>query len=204
MAEKSSNLRNVGMIPGTVYGKGMNSINFTVNSAELKKFLCKSGKVFEVDVDGKGKHLVNLDSIQKDHMGDAILHVAFHKIEANQKTVVKLPIILTGAAIGFKSGGIVQQVLKEVEVKGLPKDMPESIIVDISSLEVHAHWTLNDVNPPPGLEWHHNMNDNIVSCHTPRVEVVATASAESEASETAAAANEVATSSAQDEAKKAA
>jgi large subunit ribosomal protein L25 len=165
-------LRKEGYVPGVVYGKGMESVNFQVNSLSMKKFLSHSGKVFEVEVAGSGKHLVSLDNIQWDHMGDKMMHVAFHKIAANEKTTVTLPIHFEGTAVGTKSGGIVQHVMNEVEVKGLPKDMPEYITVDVSEIDIHGHLCLKDIPAPKGLEWAHDVEANVVSCHPPKVEVV--------------------------------
>lgn len=170
--EPVKSIRKSGYVPGVVYGKGMESVNFQVPSISISKFLHHSGKVFEVEVAGKGKHLVSLDNVQWDHMGDRMLHVSFHKISANEKTTVTLPIHFEGEAAGKKEGGIVQHVLHEVDVTGLPGDMPESITVNISELAVHGHFTLGDIACPKGLEWAHDVEASVVSCHPPKVEVV--------------------------------
>ncbi|MDD0852069.1 50S ribosomal protein L25 [Halobacteriovorax sp. GB3] len=161
-------MRRDGWVPGVLFGKGFESTSFMVRKNDLTKFLHHSGKVFEVEVKGYGKHLVSLDNVQWDHMGDFIKHISFHKISANEKTIVKLPIHFVGEAVGIKEGGVVQQVMQEVEVKGLPKDMPEFLEFDISSLGFHSHFTLHDVTLPKGLEFHHDMEDTLVSCHPPK------------------------------------
>ncbi len=170
--EPVKSLRKEGYVPGVVYGKGMDSVNFKVPSISIAKFLHHSGKVFEVEVAGRGKHLVSLDNVQWDHMGDKMLHVSFHKISANEKTTVTLPVHFEGEAAGKKEGGIVQHVLHEVEVTGLPGDMPEFITVDISGLAIHDNFALKDIPCPKGLEWAHDVDSNVVSCHPPKVEVV--------------------------------
>ncbi|EQC48890.1 ribosomal protein L25, Ctc-form [Bacteriovorax sp. BSW11_IV] len=164
-------MRTEGWVPGVLYGKGFASVNFMVKSMDFRKFNEHSGKVFEVEVKGYGKHLVTLDSIQYDHMGDFIQHIAFHKIAENEKTVVSLPIHLVGEAAGIKAGGMVQHVLHEAEVKGFPKDFVEFIEFDVSNLELHGHFCLKDIPLPKGLEWHEDINSNVVSCHPPRVVV---------------------------------
>ncbi|WP_164848371.1 50S ribosomal protein L25 [Halobacteriovorax sp. HLS] len=179
--EPVNTLRKEGYVPGVVYGKGMESVSFKVNSLAITKFLHHSGKVFEVEIQGRGKHLVSLDNIQFDNMGDKMMHVAFHKISANEKTTVTLPIHFEGTAVGTKSGGIIQHVLNEVEVKGLPGDMPEYIVVDVASLDIHGHFCLKDIPAPKGLEWAHDIEANVVSCHPPKVEVVAEEVVETEA-----------------------
>ncbi|ATH07358.1 hypothetical protein BIY24_05225 [Halobacteriovorax marinus] len=166
-------IRKEGYVPGVVYGKGIESVNFKVPSIAIRKFLHHSGKVFEVEVAGRGKHLVSLDNVQWDHMGDRMLHVSFHKISANEKTTVTLPIHFEGEAAGKKEGGVVHHVLHEVEVTGLPGDIPEFISVDITALGMHGHFSLKDIPCPKGLEWAHDVEANVVSCHPPKVEVVA-------------------------------
>jgi len=171
-------LRKEGYVPGVVYGKGMESVNFKVQSNSVDKFLNHSGKVFEIEVAGKGKHLVSLDNVQWDNMGDHMLHISFHKIAANEKTTVSLPIHFEGTAAGTKDGGVVQHILNEVEVRGMPGDMPEFISVDVSGLDVHGHFALKDIQPPKGLEWAHDVDANVVSCHPPKVVVVEEVEAE--------------------------
>lgn len=170
--EPVKSIRKEGYVPGVVYGKGMESVSFKVPSISINKFLHHSGKVFEVEVAGNGKHLVSLDNVQWDHMGDKMLHVSFHKISANEKTTVTLPIHFEGEAAGKKEGGVVQHVLHEVDVTGLPKDMPEFISVNVSELEVHGNFALRDIPCPKGLEWAQAEETNVVSCHPPKVEAV--------------------------------
>ena len=171
-AEPVKSIRKEGFVPGVICGKGMESVSFKVSSQSISKFLHHSGKVFEVEVAGQGKHLVSLDNVQMDNMGDKMMHVSFHKISANEKTTITLPFHFEGSAAGSKSGGIVQHVMNEVEVSGLPKDMPEFISVDIAGLDIHGHISLKDIQAPKGLEWASDIEANVVSCHPPKAEVV--------------------------------
>jgi len=166
-------MRKDGFVPGVIFGKDMESILFKVPFHTIKTFLHHSGKVFQVEVPGEGKHLVNLDDIQYNHLGNEMFHISFHKIVENQATTVTLPIVIHGEAKGIKAGGIVNQVLNEVQVKGLPKDMPEYIEVIVDELDVHGHFALKDIKAPKGLEWAHDIEDNVVSCHPPKIHVVA-------------------------------
>ncbi len=166
-------MRRDGFVPGVIYGKQMESVLFKVPVHTIKTFLHHSGKVFQVEVPGHGKHLVNLDSVQMNHLGNEMFHISFHKIIENEKTTVTLPIVIHGEARGVKDGGIVNQVLNEVEVHGYPKDMPEFIEVIVDELDVHGHFSLKDIKAPKGLEWAHDLDANIVSCHPPKIHVVA-------------------------------
>ena len=165
-------IRSNGFVPGTIYGKDFSPVSFQVETMELKKFLVHSGQIFQVEIEGYGKHLVNLDNIQYDHMGNHMMHIAFHKISENQETTAELPIVLTGTAMGIKSGGVVQHVLQHVSVKGLPKDFPEHIEFDVTELDMNHHFSLSDMTPPKGLSWVTASTENVVSCHAPKLEMV--------------------------------
>ena len=173
-------MRKEGFVPGCIFGKDFESVSFKFPFSSAKKFFAHSGKVFEVEVAGHGKHLVSIDNLQWDSFGDKLIHVAFHKITAGQETTLKLPIVIHGEAVGSKAGGIVQQIMSEVECKGLPKDFPEYIEVMVSELDVHGHISLGDIKAPKGITFVHAMEDNIVSCHPPKVEVVPEVEAEVE------------------------
>ncbi|EQC52226.1 ribosomal protein L25, Ctc-form [Bacteriovorax sp. DB6_IX] len=176
-------MRRDGWVPGVVYGKGFDGIDIMVPKMSLSKFFHHSGKVFEVEVEGHGKHLVTLDDVQRGNLGTDYIHFSFHKVSAKEKTTVTLPIHFIGEAKGTKEGGVVYPVLHEVEVRGLPKDFPEFIEVDVTELEMNGHWTLGDIKPPRGIEWAHALEDNMVTCHAPRVKVVEEPAAEVEAPE---------------------
>ena len=164
-------LRRQGIVPGVIYGKEMeSSLPIKVHRSILHKFLEKAGRVFEVKV-GKGKtHLVHLDSLQWDHLGNQLMHIAFHKLQAGEKTTVSLPVHLEGESAGQKEGGILHQTISEIEIEGLPKDIPEYISVDISNMEVNGSIHLSDLTAPQGCTWVAEEDFTIVSCQPPKAE----------------------------------
>ena len=165
----TTKMRNDGWVPGVVYGKGFEGLNIMVPKQKLSKFFHHSGKVFEVEVEGHGKHLVALDDVQRGHLGTDFVHFSFHKVSAKEKTTVTLPIHFIGETKASSEGGVVYPVFHEVEVKGLPKDLPEYVEIDVTELGMDEHWCLKDITPPTGCEWAHNAEDNVVSCHMPKV-----------------------------------
>ncbi len=176
-------MRTEGWVPGVVFGKDFSGLNIMVPKIELKKFFHSSGKVFEVEVDGHGKHLVAVDEVQKGHLGSDYVHFSFHKVKANEKTTVTIPIHFVGDAIGAKEGGIVHPVINEVTFKGLPKDIPEFWEVDVAELDMNGHWTFADLTPPTGCEWVGNIDTNVVTCHAPKVVSIDTPEAKVEGEE---------------------
>lgn len=165
---KPSALRKEGWVPGVIYGKGTEPVHFKVPAMKLKKFLHHSGKVFEVEVTGYGKHLVNVQDIQWDHFGDTMIHVALHKLQANKKTRVSVPIHWVGEAPGHKAGGVVNHAYNEIELYGLPKDIPEYYEVYVDTLEMNGNFHLDELTPPAGCTFTDKDNPVIVSCHPPK------------------------------------
>ena len=162
-------MRKEGWVPGVVFGKDFDGLNIMVPKIDLKKFFHSSGKVFEVQVEGHGKHLVAVDEVQRGHLGNDYVHFSFHKVNANEHVTVEVPIHFVGEAVGTKEGGVVYPVINEVTLKGLPKDIPEFWECDVTSLEMNGHWSFEDVTPPKGCEWAGNLDTSIVSCHAPKV-----------------------------------
>lgn len=165
---KPKAIRSEGWIPGVIYGKEMEPVHFKVLNMTLKKFLHHSGKVFEVEVTGYGKHLVNLQDVQWDHFGDTMIHVAFHKLQAGQKTKVSVPIHWVGDAAGHKAGGVVHHAYNKIELEGLPKDIPEYFEVNVDELEMNASFHISEMTPPKGCVFTATEDVVIVSCHPPK------------------------------------
>lgn len=166
----TAQMRKEGYIPGVIFGKDFDGANFKVPKVDLAKFLHNSGKVFEVEFAGK-KHLVTLSHVQRGHLGTDFVHCSFHKVSAKDKVSLSLPIHFIGEAAGIKHGGLVNINFHEVEVEGLPKDMPEFLEFDLSGLELDENWTLEHFTLPKGLTWVHDVTDTVVTCSMPRVEV---------------------------------
>lgn len=165
-------VRKEGYVPGVIFGKDMDSVTFQVDTRDLKKFLAHSGQVFEIDIQGKGKHLVNLDDLQKNHLGNQWMHLSLHKIKNNEKITITLPVQFEGEAVGTKGGGIVNADVSEVHVKGYPGDMPEYLSIDVSALDVGGSLHVSEVNLPSGLEWAEQAEMVLVHCAVPKMKIV--------------------------------
>lgn len=184
---KPHQLRHQGLIPAVLFAGGMKSQSLKLEAKEVKKVLAGHSHVLELLVDGKEKHLVNLEEIQKDPLG-GIIHLSFHKLKQNEKTTVTLPISFTGKAKGIKEGGTVVRLLSEADLIGLPGDMPESVTIDVSELGVGDTLILGDCTPPKGLEWgKEDAIKAVASCHLPRSEKEAEPAAQAAPAEGAAA-----------------
>lgn len=133
-------LRQQGMIPAVLYGDGNGTISLSVEQSDLKKAL-KGGShaLIQIDITGdkKGKRLVMLREIQDHPISRMIFHVDFLEVSEKQNVVVALPIILIGEAIGAKNeGGILEHVLRKLNIECPANAIPENIEVDISELNI--------------------------------------------------------------------
>jgi large subunit ribosomal protein L25 len=177
---KAKQIRKEGWIPGVIFGKDLAPVHFKVPALTIEKFLVHSGKVFEVEVESCGKHLVNVQELQWDHLGNELVHVAFHKLQAGHKTKITVPIQWVGDAKGHKEGGVVHHAYNEVEFEGLPKDMPEYYEIDVSTLEMNGSFHFSNLTPPTGCVFTNTADHVLVSVHLPKViaEVAETEGAE--------------------------
>jgi large subunit ribosomal protein L25 len=130
-------LRASGRIPGVLYGAKKQTIAVTLDPKQISRILqSKTGHntIFEVQVDGEKSRVMIVDW-QHDPMLGKLLHIDLKRIAMDEKIRVSVPIHLTGEAEGVKTqGGILDQVLREVEIECLPGDIPSSIDADISHL----------------------------------------------------------------------
>jgi large subunit ribosomal protein L25 len=130
-------LRAGGRIPGVVYGAKKQTIAVSLDPKQISRILqSKTGHntIFELQVDGEKSRVMIVDW-QHDPMLGKLLHIDLKRIAMDEKIQVSVPIHLTGEAEGVKTqGGILDQVLREVEIECLPGDIPSSIDADITHL----------------------------------------------------------------------
>jgi len=135
-------LRAAGRVPGVFYGRGEQAIPLDVNLKDLQAVLA-GGAGGNVIVDLKVEGAAAADrkaifrEIQRDPVAGRILHVDLQHISLTEKITVEVPIVLVGVPTGVKDGGgILETLLREVEVECLPTDIPEHIDVDVSALAI--------------------------------------------------------------------
>ena len=82
-----------------------------------------------------------------------MLHIDFHEVAENEKVTVMVPVETIGEAAGVKNGGgVLEHVLFKIKVRALPKDLPEVIMIDVTSLEIGQAIHLGEIQPPSGVE----------------------------------------------------
>jgi large subunit ribosomal protein L25 len=137
-------LRSQELVPGVIYG-GAEEVNFVASAKAIKPIVYTPEFMqAEVKVDGKS-YVCILKDLQFDKVSDQLLHVDFLELVGDKKVVATLPLHLTGTPVGVKGGGKLVTKMKSLKVKALPKDLRESITVDISDLELNANIRVEDV-----------------------------------------------------------
>jgi large subunit ribosomal protein L25 len=129
--------RRAGHLPGVVYGAGKPAVPVSLNPKQIARILHSEAghnSIFDLQLDGEQTKAMIVDWQHEPIKGE-LLHVDLKRIAMDRKLRVKVPIQLRGDAAGVKQqGGILEQVLREVEVECLPGDIPGHIDVDVSGL----------------------------------------------------------------------
>jgi large subunit ribosomal protein L25 len=145
-------LRQAGEVPAVAYGHGQESRPLTVNAHELQMLLGTinpENTIIDLNVEGSSPVQALIREVQHHPSRPVILHVDFFQIRAGETLHVEVPIRLHGTPIGVREGGgVLQEVVREISVECLPKDIPQSVDIDIDQLEVGGTVHVSDVSLP--------------------------------------------------------
>ncbi|MBI4526412.1 MAG: 50S ribosomal protein L25 [Deltaproteobacteria bacterium] len=174
-------LRREGKLPGILYGPKTTPVPFELNR---KDFVGRIGGL-------EGSHLVRINSsssllsekvalvkeMQFHPVTEDVLHVDLYEVDLTAKIQVKVPLHFVGKAEGVVRGGILQPVVREIEVECLPMDIPEFLNVDVSSLDIGYSLHIADLPTPEGVSPIYETNLTLVTVVPPTVEEAPAAAA---------------------------
>lgn len=141
-ASKSS--RRNGNIPCVIYGKG-ETIHLEVSEKNLQPIIyTPNAYKIIMDVDGNSYDTV-LREVQTHPVTDKLLHVDFFRLGEGKKVTITIPIKLGGSSKGVREGGKLFQKIRKIDVKGLPENLVDSIILDVTDLEVGKSIRIGDI-----------------------------------------------------------
>lgn len=130
-------LRREGKIPGVFYFHGKESIPVTVLRKSLQEIMGKESSLIDAKFANGDKRKCIVRNVQFDPIDHSILHVDLMGILMSEKITVTVPIHISGTPAGVKNeGGILQQMMREIEIECLPNDIPEVIELDVSELNI--------------------------------------------------------------------
>lgn len=148
--------RRDGMVPITVYGGGGETVAAVAPLRDLAAILrSESGRntIFTIEVDGIGASEVMFHERQVDPIKGRLMHADLTRLVKGQKIEVTVPLHLTGEPIGVKEKqGVLEQIIREIEIKCQPRDIPDTLEVDVSHLDVHDVLHVSDIKVAEGIE----------------------------------------------------
>jgi len=170
-------VRQGGKIPGVVYGAGKDSQPVTVDPRQVLRILHSEtghNTIFELNLSGENTKAMIVDW-QYEPIKGRLLHIDLKRIAMDKVLRVSVPILLKGEAAGVKQeGGILEQMLREVEVECLPADIPSHIDVDVSDLTFGKVLRVSDLPHSEKLKFLTDANQPVAHVTSVKEEVVAT------------------------------
>ena len=162
---QSRRSRGEGSIPAVVYGLGMDPVSVEIDAREFTNALkteAGSNVIFNLEV-GKDKYTALAREIQKHVYRNEFLHVDFIQVDLSQTVDADVQVNFTGIPMGVKEeGGVIQTVNSTITITALPTNIPTSLDLDISGLNVGDNLAAADVDLPEGVELANDEDDSIL------------------------------------------
>ncbi|MHB9038244.1 MAG: 50S ribosomal protein L25 [Armatimonadota bacterium] len=191
---RTKQLRRDGFVTGNVFGHDAESVAVEVKLQDLLDQIKKSKtgvkSLIELKINGapeKSDGTVLIKDFLKDALTRKVLDVQFQRVSMKEKIHVGVPIEFVGEAPGIKDGGMLEQMLDELQVLCLPGVIPGKVEVDITNLQMNGMIRVEDLNVPDGVEVLADPDTLVASCRASH-QATAAATAETEAPAEAAAA----------------
>ena len=170
--------RRDGMVPITVYGGGADTLAAVAPLRDLAAILrSESGRntIFTIDVEGVGTSEVMFHDRQIDPVRGRLIHADLTRLVKGQKIEVTVPLHLVGEPIGVKDKqGVLEQIIREIEIRCEPRLIPDVINVDVSHLDVHDLLHVSDLRVDEGVELLQDADTVVATVSIVKEEAVAT------------------------------
>lgn len=167
-------LRKAGTVPASLYGRKTAPAQLQVHGKTFSKLLESSASdniLVSLKIAGAtGEQLALVQEVQHDYLRGGILHIDFHAVAHDEEIHAHVPVVVTGEAAGVKFGGLVEVVHHDLEVRCLPKDLPEGITIDVTALKVGEAIHVGEIKFPEGVRPRLAADVLVVHCSEPKVE----------------------------------
>ncbi|SLM29036.1 50S ribosomal protein L25 [Desulfamplus magnetovallimortis] len=165
-------LRKNKSVPAVLYGSKIEPQSIAVNTYEFSELIRKNGSSglfinLNIAGDTKPSRTVLLKEVQMDTFRLNYLHADFQEIDMDEKVSVMVPVEPVGASPGVKAGGLLQVIRRELELWCRPADTPESVSVDVSSLNVGDAVHVEDIDLGSDIEIPHEVNFTVITVVPP-------------------------------------
>ncbi|HEV2707040.1 MAG TPA: 50S ribosomal protein L25 [Pyrinomonadaceae bacterium] len=148
-------LRMRGLVPLTIYGGEGEAVSAAAPLSELAAILRSDtghNTIFTLDVEGVGASEVLFLDRQIDPVRGRLVHADLRRLVRGQKIEVTVPLHLTGEAAGVREGGVLEQVVRDLEIRCRPRHIPEAINLDVSGLGIHEVLHVSDIPADENIE----------------------------------------------------
>ncbi len=159
-------LRQAGEVPAILYGHGQENVPLAVPAKRIHQIVVQGTKL--VVLDGAVHEQALIREVQWNPLGDEIIHVDFYRVSAGERVRTTVPVVLRGEAPGARHGGLVEQVLHEIELECPVGSLPDRIEVNIASLDVGQAIHIRELSLPIGARALASGDLVVVHCVLPR------------------------------------
>lgn len=146
---QSRGLRRAGMFPGIVYGVGKTPMTVQLDEKAFSRALgshASEHMILDLEIEGVETKKVLLQEVQQHPISGKVLHADFHEISMTEKLRIEIPVHLVGDPVGVtQNGGVLEHMLRSIEVECLPSDIVESFDVDVSAMAIGDSISAGDV-----------------------------------------------------------
>jgi large subunit ribosomal protein L25 len=143
-------LRDSGKLPGVIYGHKEAVVPVTLPRKEVVTHLNHGAHVFALQLDGKAENVL-VKEVQYDHLGIEVIHVDFARVSLDEKVEVTVPLELKGTPKGEEDGGVLQQIVSDIEIECLVTEIPDAIRHNVSEMKLDDVLHLKDIKLPAGV-----------------------------------------------------
>lgn len=144
-------VRQAGFVPGVIYGHKEAVLPISLPKKELVGYLTHGTHVFDLSLDGKSEKVL-VKEVQYDHLGMEVIHVDFARVSLDEKVEVTVPLELKGTPAGEADGGVLQQLIAELEVECLVTEIPDVIRYNVSEMKLNDVVHIKDLKLPTGVK----------------------------------------------------
>jgi large subunit ribosomal protein L25 len=149
-SRRNQRLRDAGFVPGVIYGHKEAVVPVTLPKKELVGHLNHGTHLFALALDGKSENVLVKD-VQYDHLGIEVLHVDFARVDLNERVEVTVPLVLKGEPKGEAEGGVLTQVMADIEIECLVTQIPHEIRHNVSDMGLGDVVHIKDLKLPEGV-----------------------------------------------------
>jgi large subunit ribosomal protein L25 len=169
-------MRGEGLVPGVVYSGGSEATPFQVSEREFRHILQEGSALFDLELEGSKAVPVVVKEQQLHPVRGSVQHIDLQQVKLDEAIQAEVAIELEGVEVapGVKASGVLEHVTREILVEALPTEIPDSITLDVSAMEINDTLQLSSIQAPEGVTFVADDPEEItiVTLSPPRVEEV--------------------------------